>query len=322
MDRSTAPIRAAALTFGLPMLYGLERGNLVIPCYVAFVLAHTRLIKSARLKWLAHAIAINFKPYLVLTLLPLIVRRRWRWLEGAGIATVALYLITYAMQGGGSPMDLAANAKSLAELQGGGNWSDIYYATSFTSMIRFINSDFPIAYYTGSRVLDLLNVWLPLVVFLSQASVLLCYILAWLHPGTIRARYLIGAVCAMILSSSSPSGYAQIFLLFFVFMEPWRGPTRIAMLVSAYLLSVSYDFRIFEVVQPYYDSWLTNRSVQMEIGVAIGQFVRPALILLIQFGFVALMVSSLARTIVRRRARDARKTLADGIPEARLPDIA
>tara|TARA_R110002012_G_C11677044_1_gene613900 strand:+ start:11021 stop:12373 length:1353 start_codon:yes stop_codon:yes gene_type:complete len=307
IDRSTALLRATALMLGLPMLYGLERGNLLIPCYVAFVLAHSRILKSARLKWLAHAVAINFKPYLVLTLLPLIVQRRWRWFEGAGIATLVLYLITYAMQGGGSPLDIAVNTQALAALQSSGSWSDIYYATSFSSMVRFINSDFPIAYYTGSKILEQLTFFLPLLMRASQAAVVICFVLSFLHPGAIRARYMTGAICAMILTSSSPSGYAQIFLLFFVFMEPWRGPTRITMLISAYLVSISYDYRIFDVLQPYFDSWLTGRSVQMEVGVAIGQFVRPALLLVIQFGYVTLMILSLVRSVRRKRAREARR---------------
>ena len=60
------------------------------------------------------------------------------------------------------------------------------------------------------------------------------------------------------------------------------------------------------MVQPYFDSWLTGRSVQMEVGVAIGQFVRPVLLLVIQFGYVTLMVSSLLRSIRSKRAREAR----------------
>ena len=307
INPSTALLRSTALLLGLPMLFGLERGNLIIPCYVAFVLAHSRILKSARLKWLAHAIMINFKPYLVLTLIPLLSQRRWRWFEGAGIATLLLYLITYALQGGGSPLDIIANTRALAELQSGGNWSDIHYATSFNAIVRFITSDFPIAYYTGTRILDQLELVLPLVMRLSQAAVLGCFLAAMLHPGAIRPRHLTAAICAMILTSSSPSGYAQIFLLFFVFMEPWRGPTRIILLVSAYLLSISYDYQIFEIIQPPYDSWLTNRQVQMEIGVAIGQFLRPALLLVIQFGYVALMLSSLVRNIQLKRAREARR---------------
>lgn len=315
IDRSTALLRTTALMLGLPMLYGLERGNLLIPCYVAFVLAHSRILKSARLKWLAHAVAINFKPYLVLTLLPLIVQRRWRWFEGAGIATLVLYLITYALQGGGSPLDIAQNTQALAALQSSGSWSDIYYATSFSAMVRFITSDFPVAYYTGSRVLDALTFFLPLLIRASQAAVVACFVLAFLHPGSIRARYMTGAICAMILTSSSPSGYAQIFLLFFVFMEPWRGPTRITMLIAAYLVSISYDFRIFDVLQSPWDSWLSGRQIQMEVGVAVGQFIRPALLLLIQFGYVTLMISALLRSISRKRAREAgRVALAPTLP--------
>ena len=65
-----AGVRAAVIALGLPMVWGLERGNLIIPTFTAFVLSNGRVLRSGRLRQLAHAFAINFKPYLVLLLLP------------------------------------------------------------------------------------------------------------------------------------------------------------------------------------------------------------------------------------------------------------
>ena len=64
-ERRTALARCAALCFGLPMLFAVDRGNLIVPCFTCFALGHGRLLRSARLRWLAVALSINFKPYLL-----------------------------------------------------------------------------------------------------------------------------------------------------------------------------------------------------------------------------------------------------------------
>lgn len=295
IDPRTAFLRAAVLSLGMPMLFGIERGNLIIPCFTAFILGHTHLLESARGRWLAHAIAINFKPYLVLTLLPLLVQRRWRWFEGAGIATLALYLLTLVLIGGGTPMQIAQHARELAALQSGDSWADLYHATSYGPLVRFLNSDFPVLYYVGSRPVELLNLGLPLLITLGQLSVVAAMALAAAKPSAVPTRWMTGAICAMILSSSQPSAYAQILMLFFVFMEPWKGGIRIAMLLSAYALSFVGEYVIFEIPQAPMEAWLTGRQVIPSVGVALGQFIRPGLILLIQLSFVGLILQSVLK---------------------------
>ena len=102
-DKRTALVRALAMAIGLPMLYGMERGNLVIVCMTFFVLGNGRLLKAAWLRWLCVGITINFKPYLILTLIPHAVTRRWRWFEGATLMAILFYMLTFAALGAGSP---------------------------------------------------------------------------------------------------------------------------------------------------------------------------------------------------------------------------
>ncbi len=300
IDPRTALVRTVALVIGMPMLFGLERGNLIIPCFTAFILGHSRLLKSARARWLAQAVAINFKPYLVLTLIPFLVRRRWRWFEGAGIATLAVYLLTMALIGGGTPMEIVRHTGELAALQTGSAWSDLYYATSYAPLVRFLNSDFPVMEYVGSRPVEALTLVLPALMLLGQLGVVIAVCAAWARRAAVPMQWLNGAICALILSSSQPSAYAQIFMLFFVFMEPWRGPTRIMMLVCAYALSLVGDYSLFDIPQMPMESWLGGREVTPSVGVALGQFVRPGLVLLIQFGFVGLILQRVWRSFRER----------------------
>ena len=43
------------------------------------------------------------------------------------------------------------------------------------------------------------------------------------------------------------------------------------------------------------ESWLSGRDVLPSVGVALGQFVRPGLVLLIQFGFAGLILQRALR---------------------------
>ena len=62
---------------GLPMLYALERGNLLILCFTCFVLGYGDLLRQRWLRCLALASAMNFKPYLKCL-------SCCRWLSSAG----------------------------------------------------------------------------------------------------------------------------------------------------------------------------------------------------------------------------------------------
>lgn len=295
VDGGTALVRAAMMTVGMPMLWALERGNLIIPCFTFFVLGHGRILRSAQLRWLAHAMAINFKPYLVLMLIPQAIRQRWRWLEGCGLASVLIYLVTFAIQGGGTPFEIAENTRYLADATRNNNWTDFFNATSYSPLVRFLNSPFPVMYYIGSRTVEYLTLFLPALLNLGKLGILACYAAACLQPAAARTHRLAALAVSFILSVSEPSGYTEVFLLFFVFFEKWQGPVRIAILTSAYLLCVSVDHIVFPFFQATTESWLTQRQVFQIYGIAVGQFIRPGLLMIIQYGLIALTFADLAR---------------------------
>ncbi len=81
-DPRTALPRALAVAAGLPMLYALERGNLLVPTFTAFALGTGPLIRSRWGRIVALAFSVNFKPYLLGVFLPAVARRDWRWLLG------------------------------------------------------------------------------------------------------------------------------------------------------------------------------------------------------------------------------------------------
>ena len=65
VDRRTAIQRTICVGLGLPMLDGVERGNLVLISFLFMILAFAPVLKSARLRWLCAGLAINLKVYLI-----------------------------------------------------------------------------------------------------------------------------------------------------------------------------------------------------------------------------------------------------------------
>ena len=75
-----------------------------------------------------------------------------------------------------------------------------------------------------------------------------------------------------------------------------RWKMILMMLVCAYTLSLVGDYALFDIPQLPMESWLGGREVLPSVGVALGQFIRPGLVLLIQFGFVGLILQRVLRS--------------------------
>ncbi|WP_380871828.1 hypothetical protein ACFB49_27820 [Sphingomonas sp. DBB INV C78] len=281
-DPRTAAVRGITFALGLPMLFALERGNLILPCMAFFVIAHGDIVRSPRWRAFAAAMTINFKPYLLLPVLALGLKRDWRALELAGIATLAIYLVTYALVGAGSPIEIVDNMRNWVVTFVGGNvWEQIYYSTTYASLLPIWSTPIPILAYLPSRTVEAIMWGVPILIRTSQALALLCLLGAWLQPRALPIGRVSALLLAVSLASQSPGGYTQAFLIFLVFLEPWRRPGPIIAIIAAYLLSISADW----IISPFPDmvsrSWLSGQPVIGHFGMAIGQFVRPGLILLI-----------------------------------------
>jgi hypothetical protein len=105
--------------------------------------------------------------------------------------------------------------------------------------------------------------------------------------------------------TTGQSGYVQIFLFFLVFAEPWRGFARVWMLLSAYLLCIPADLVLIPVIHQRAWSYLAGHEVTADFGISLGQVVRPAILMIVQFCLISLNVGDLARDWNARR-RSAR----------------
>ena len=285
-DRRTAMPRALALGLGMPMLFALDRGNLIIPCFTAFMLGHSRVFKAAWARWLCLAVAINFKQYLVVTIAGQVLRRRWRWAEGCAIAIALIYLITLALYGEGTPGQILATLFDYYYSPPNANLGSLGYAPTFNNVLNLLRGPFPIMNFIGSRPIEIMQTMFPAAMRLGELGVFACFAgVAW-RPNAVSSIRLAALSMAFLLTMSEPGGYAQIFLFFFVFMEPMKGPSRVVALVATYLLCIPGDYQIVHLTHDIKYSYLSGRTVGYDMGISAGSFVRPALVLLVEYALV------------------------------------
>jgi len=298
LDRRTAPMRTIAIALGLPMLFTIERGNLILVAFAFFMIAHGPLTTSKPWRWFAAAVTINFKPYLVLPMLAHAVKRDWRTLEVAGIATVALYLVTLALVGSGTPMELASNTANWVVFQGGQVWNEVNYSTSYAPLLMFRTLDIPMLQFVPSRLIETIEFLVPIVIRSSQLVALAALAAAWLQPRALPTHRIAAILLGAYLVTQSPGGYTQLFLLFLVLMETWKGAGPIAAVVCAYLLCLVGDWPLATVLDVTSASWLGERTVTASFGLTAGHFIRPGLIVIMVW---ALSLDSIVRVVRAHR---------------------
>ena len=303
-DPKTAILRGLAFALGLPMLFTLERGNLILPCFVFFVLAHGGLVQSKWLRSLSIAMTINFKPYLLLPALTLAFKRKWRLLELAGIASIFVYLLTFAVIGSGSPTEMISNTINWVKFTSGLIWEQIYYSTSYAPFLEFDTPRFPTRDVFPSQILEPMLFGIPILIRTSQLFSLLCLAGAWLQPKALSTARISALLLATSLIGQSPGGYTETFLVFLLFLERWERPGQIVALIAGYLLCVPYDYVFSNILTLSADSWLSGRSVQAPFGISAGVFIRPGLVVVMLWG---LALDSLA--LIVRAHRDNAPTL-------------
>jgi hypothetical protein len=296
-DRQTAIPRAVAMALGLPMLYALERGNLLVPCFTFFAIGWGGLVARPWLRWLALAVSINFKPYLMFSAAPFLARRDWVMVLVCGVFSIIIYVITLWLFGSGGPSQIIANEFRYSTEATKGLFLDLYYATSFWPLIRILDAMPAHLRLASAPVSAFLSLALTVALRAAQLGTLLCAIAAAARPAAVDVRRFGALLAGVALTgfTTGSAGYAQIFLFFLIFFEPWRGPTRIVVLACAYLLCVPFDVALLPVVHEQTWSFLGGRAVTADFGLSVGHILRPALLLVIQFGLITLNLTDSLR---------------------------
>lgn len=291
VDRKTALWRAVGLGLSLPCLYGLERGNLVVVTFTFFVIGVGPLLSSARLRWLALALAVNFKVYLIAVLFPHLLKRRWIWFEGAFISVILVYLASYAYFGHGSILETYSNISNSANIYQAITFLDIWYNVTFKPLMSLVTGQSWIVYQQfGSRFVDAVYMILSTVHIGAMISIGLAAIAAWLRPEVVPMSRLTLLALMMASLAAEPGGYTSSFFIFLVFLEPWRGLARAWSIFACYILCVPLDISVGEVAPMIQESYLAGHQTFFRYYVTVGPFVRPLLVLSIVYCMALLTI--------------------------------
>lgn len=282
IDRRTAVTRAFALSAGMPMLNALDRGNLVVVCFTCFLLAFGPLVRSARFRWVMLGCAINFKVYLIATVFPQLVKRRWRWVEGATLATVFVYLATYAVLGRGTVIQIFENIRDFSDALPAARFLDGWNAASYAPLIDILyGMNSPTILLIGSRNIEFWTSVLTAWVRLAQGMILLAFLATWFRPEVVPAFRIAALGTLLALITSEAGAYTIILFVFLVFMERWRGIGRPVALVTCFVLCLPFDLTLFSLGEVSSESFLAGGNRIVEYGITVAPFVRPGLVLVV-----------------------------------------
>jgi len=299
LDRKTALCRSIAAGAGLPMLYALNRGQLLIICFTFVALAFGNILKSARLRWLATGIAINFKPYLLPVLFAHLLKRRWSRFEGCVVSFVAVYGLTWTILGSGSPMVLYQNILDFTGVYQAVSFLDLWYSGTYNPMVSLAQGPFPLSNIIGSDWVEFIETYLPVLLRVTQGSIALACIGSFFRPNILATNRLALLTIAFALVTSEAGGYTQLVLLYFVLMERWESGFQKGAIIIAYLLAIPADitFGTIPAIPGY--SYFGQRPVYLQFGIGVGSLLRPALI---QIMIILLSLDSLKRLLTDLRA--------------------
>lgn len=275
-NRRTAIPRSLALAVSLPLTSALERGNIIIVAFLCFILAFGPLIKSARVRWIMIGLAINFKIYILASVFPQLLRRRWRWFEGAIVSTVAIYLLSWGILGRGSPLEIYRNVVNFNEVLQPNQFLDVLYASTYAPLLQLLrNETFPITTLIGSKYVDIALFILPLMQRIVQVMIILGAIAAWLRPESVPMYRLTNLGMLFALITIESGGYSQVFIIFLMFLEPWRGVLLKSAIISTYLLCIQFDVAIERGAPLVRQTFFNNGQLIVNYDIMFGSFIRP-----------------------------------------------
>ena len=292
VDRKTALHRSVAMSMGMPMLFALDRGNLVLMCYLCLLLGYGPLIQSTRWRWFFAGCVVNFKIYLIGTLFAPLLKSRWRWFEGASLATLFVYFGSLIAVGDGLPGQIYRNILNFSAALSDKVPLDVaYYPLTYgPALALFEGRGYPIADYLGSATVESLTIMIPLLQHTTQGLIVLAALATAYRPGAVSMNRLILLAISMALITSESGYYALIFMMLFIFMEPWRGIGRIYCLTICYILCIPLDITIFATPPVPKFSFLGNRTVLAEYAIGSAPFVRPFLVMTLAAGMALVTI--------------------------------
>lgn len=284
IDRKTALPRAFTITAGMPMLFGLERGNIILLCFTFLMLGFGPLLRSARWKLFWVGMAVNMKVYLIAGVLIHLVKRRWLWTELALLSIIGVYIVSYLLFGDGTPSQIVGNLINFANGNKAGSLLDFWYPNTYVAL-RYVlgESDVPVNNFMGSDQINQILMAMTWSTRISQGMILAATAAAFFRPELVTSYRLTMFGLSFAMITTETSAYTQPLMFLFVFMEPWKGWLRPLAIGSVYLLCLPGDIGVGSSGSFQQFSYLWGRYVTADRFLAVGMFTRPLIFMLPSF---------------------------------------
>lgn len=280
-DRKTAIFRLIPIALGGPLLFALERGNLIMLAYIPFVLLYGGLLRSRGAVAAASAFLVNMKVYFIFPLAAFAVKRRWRLLELCVIASLALYLVTLLIVGSGTPFELFGNLLNWFTFREGAIWDEILYTTTYKGFLVLDVRQYPVRDYLDARWVDLFKAFIQVELIASRAIAIACVVGAWFYPRAVSLNRLVFFILMQSFIAQNPGGYGITLIVFLVFMEKVDNFGTALAVIFTYLAANVADFNIATLIEVERQSWLSGRIVNSAYAIPLGSLLRPGFILII-----------------------------------------
>jgi hypothetical protein len=197
------------------------------------------------------------------------------------VAIVLVYLGTWALFGSGSPRELYNDSLAFAGLYQAVSFLDLWYPTSYIPVLSLFSGNFPASAIVGSDVVEWTSLLLPWVIHLTQGGILAALVWAFFRPTQVETTRLVLLAVIFSLITNEAGGYTQAYVLLLTFLERWQSAPRKIAIVLAYVLAIPGDL-VFSALRPLPAfSYFAQALIPVEYGVAVGQLIRPGLVLLI-----------------------------------------
>lgn len=273
-----------ALSF--PALYAYERGNFILFAFafLSIYVSSTDLI----IKSICMGIAINFKPYLIVCLIPMLVFKKYNLLIYTLGSTSFVYTLTYLWLGDGSILDIIQNILNFNSNIYYSAFEKLWYTTSINSYIKVLGTHkFLLNTFTANG-LDLIIYLLNSVRLLALLMLLFCTKVAIFDKRNTEESFNIYSLLlfiTFIFCTESPGGYSAI-LVFPLLVSCISYNKHFSFYLTMLILSISFPF--FNIMPQYLNSYSYISGVNRFAyeGLPIYSLMLPFLLLaLILFNF-------------------------------------
>ncbi len=279
-----------AIILSAPMLFALERGNLILLCpiFLAFVFSRIGIIRSVCI-----ALLINIKPYFVLLIFYYIFRKNWRGLSACLTISGCIFVVTGLILDSHF-LNFFINILGFSNSKGMFSFKDVMALPSSISAFSYVLRNPEGAGIESNLLTNGLN-----TSFLSsQFSLLVCYVVEgakWILISSsllvlfAKSKFLrdveVFTLLIVIITNLGVwvGGYSLIFYsvlipVFFGLQRKWAYIgiiSMIAMPLDLIPITASY------ITQQY--SFLSNSNVDAQWYLGLGSVVRPIANLILLF---------------------------------------